>query len=132
MSRRILIIVGIGALVLAVVVVLVVAIFGLAVNLTQPVVDAGDQFMKALQNHDMTAAYGLLSPELQAEVSEANFSEIFANAAIDSWSFSSRVIRNDTGRLQGEARIDDKVYSVDLNFINRDGKWLIVAYNFNQ
>ena len=122
--------------ILVIIIVAAVALFGaigaLVMGVTQPVDDAGNQFMTALQNHDMTAAYGMLSTELRDQVSEATFKDIFGDAQVASWSFNSRSVNNDTGDLSGEATIDDKTFKVALSFINRDGKWQLTAYHFDQ
>ncbi len=113
-------------------VVMVVAIFLLVTNLTQPLVDVGDQFMKAIQNHDMDTAYALFATELRDEVGQETFADIFAAAAVTNWSYASRVIRNGGGYLSGQATIDNQTYQFELRFIDRDGRWQLTAYNFNQ
>lgn len=129
MSRRVLVVLTVIAIAA---VALIVGISGLAAGGAQSLEDAGDQFMQAIQNHDMTAAFQMLSPEFQAKVGEGNFKEIFAEAAVAQWSFSSRSVQNGEGILSGNAKIDEKAFKIELNFIQQDGKWQLTAYNFNQ
>ena len=77
-------------------------IVALALNLTRPVVTASDGFMTALKDGDFEAAYAMGTPALQQELgSGQRIGELFAVARPVSWSWSSRSIRNGTGRVSG-------------------------------
>jgi hypothetical protein len=125
-----------GLIIIGVIVITSIALLAtvgtLVLGVTQSISDVGDQFMRALQNHDISAAYGMLAAELRDKVREAAFRDIFIDAKVASWSFSSRSVKDDAGLLSGEAAIDDKTFKVELNLIKRDGKWQLTAYNFNQ
>lgn len=125
-----------GLIILVVIVVVGVGLFlgvgALVIGVTQPLDDAGNQFMAAVKNHDMDGAYGMFAAELHDKVSEGTFKDIFVDATVASWTFDSRSVENGIGVLKGDAMIDGKPYTVELDFVQRDGKWQITAYNFNQ
>ncbi len=125
-----------GLIILAVVIVVGIGLFAgvgaLIAGRTQPLDDAGNQFMTAVKNHDMNTAYGMFSAELSGQVSEGTFQDIVGDARVADWSFSGRSVENDTGKLTGNATIDSKAYTLELDFVQRDGRWQLTEYDFNQ
>jgi hypothetical protein len=125
-----------GLIILGVVVLLGIALFfgirGLVTDKTQSLADAGDQFMRAVQNHDMTAAFNMLAPDFQAKLGQERFQDIFVDAKVASWSFDSRTMDGDNGKLSGTAAIDDMTFKLEFQFRQQDGQWQLTAYDFNQ
>jgi hypothetical protein len=106
-----------------------VLVFGV-MTLTRPVVDAGDSFMTALRQGDFPRAYALTTPELQRELGSA---EIFAKRAEPerpaTWSWSSRSIRNGTGRVGGAyTRVDGRAGRAEVVLLRVDGEWRVTAF----
>ncbi|MDQ7035245.1 MAG: hypothetical protein Q9P01_10545 [Anaerolineae bacterium] len=123
----------IGGLV-AVCIVFFVVVLGVAWFATSGVATAADDFMTALQNDDMDAAYAMFTTALKDEVSPEQFNEMFANNvfvddALDSWSFNNRSVENSTGEVSGTATVGDREFSVTLNFVNNDS-WKLIGFNF--
>lgn len=112
----------------------VVAFGGAILVATQPVVDAGDAFMTALQNEDYEAAYALCSPALQSEIGAVeNLQTLLEQGGVapTSWSFSSRSIENNTGSVSGTATMEDgSTLDVALNFTKSGDDWLVEGFDF--
>ncbi|MEA3030885.1 MAG: hypothetical protein QOJ53_1699 [Sphingomonadales bacterium] len=106
-----------------------VLVFGV-MSLTRPVVDAGDSFMTALKESDFPRAYALATPELQRELGSV---EVFAKRAGPerpaTWSWSSRSIRNGTGRVGGAyTRFDGRAGRAEVVLHRVDGQWRVTAF----
>ena len=108
----------------------VAALFLVVARLTQPVVDVGDSFMTALNEGDFPRAYALATPELQRELGSAQ--QLGASAEPErpaEWSWSSRSIRNSTGRVSGAyTRLDGAPRRAELVMRKVDGEWRITAF----
>jgi uncharacterized protein DUF4864 len=119
------------ALLVAVALALFVAVLLFFVmTLTRPVVDVGDRFMTALKEGDFPRAYALATPALQRELGSAeDFAKRAGPERPASWSWSSRSIRNDTGRVSGAytAR-DGRPSRAELVFHWVDGEWRVTAF----
>lgn len=77
-------------------------IFALVMTLTRPVVTASDAFMTALKDGDFESAFEMGTPELRAELGNADrLGAMFAATRPVSWSWSTRRIRNGTGSVSG-------------------------------
>lgn len=99
-------------------------------TLTRPVVDAGDTFMTALKQGDFPRAYALAAPELQRELGSAQ--DLAKRAEPErpaSWGWSSRSIRNATGRVSGGyTRLDGVPRRAELVMRKVDGEWRVTAF----
>lgn len=121
------------ALAIVVSLALFVALLLFAVTtLTRPVVDAGDSFMTALKSGDFPRAYALAAPELQRELGSAQ--RLGAGVEPErpaEWGWSSRSIRNGTGRVSGAyTRLDGVPRRALLVMRKVDGEWRITAFRF--
>lgn len=105
-------------------------LFAIVMTTTQGVASTGDAFMTALQEQNLDDAYALFAPDLQSEVSYADFETTFGGVALSEWSFNSREVENNLGRVSGSATIDDNAFNVRLEFINTDEGWQILGYDF--
>jgi len=110
---------------------LFIAVVAFAVmTLTRPVVDAGDAFMTALKQGDFPQAYALTAPELQRELGTAQ--DLAKRAEPErpaEWSWSSRSIRNGTGRVSGGyTRLDGVPRRAELVMRKVDDEWRITAF----
>jgi len=105
-------------------------LFFAVTTLTRPVVDAGDSFMTALKTGDFPRAYALAAPELQRELGSAQ--KLGAGVEPErpaDWSWSSRSIRNGTGRVSGAYTRRDGVPRRALLVMRKvDGEWRITAF----
>lgn len=120
---RIVILVGGGFLAL---IVFIVVLLSFVFGVTQPVVDAGNNYMQALKDGRTNDAYAMLAPEVQDAISQDNF----FGAYLESWTISQRSIRNGVGKMAGSAIIDGENYSYELYFREIDGEWRITSYQF--
>jgi hypothetical protein len=107
-----------------------VAVGGLALFLTQGVANEAEKFMKAIQEERLEDAYALLSPTYQENMTQSSFEDYFSGMEVESWTFTSRNIENDTALVSGTAVIDGDRYMVRFLFLNIDGTWLINDYQF--
>lgn len=105
-------------------------IFAVVFTATQGVVDAGDAFMVALQEQRIDDAYAMFAPELQAEISFADFDVTFGSSTYTSWSFNSREIENNLGQVSGTLLSDGVDYTMMLGFINNETGWQLIRYEF--
>ena len=125
---RLIITVIVGAIVLGGLI--TAGVLAIVIPLTQPVVDAGNAFLEALDAQDFDAAYAMMSPELQNEVGENGLAEHFTNADLSDWSYSQRSIRNGVGRLNGRVMWNGEATELTFFFTNIDGQWRLVSYDF--
>jgi hypothetical protein len=118
----------VGALALFVAVLL----FGV-MSLTRPVVDVGDGFMTALKQGDFPRAYALATPELQRELGSAeDFAKRAGPERPATWSWSSRSIRNGTGRVSGAyTALDGRPSRAELVLHRVDGEWRVTAFRLS-
>ena len=113
---------------------LFVAVLWFSVSaLTRPVVDAGDNFMAALKQGDFPRAYALATPELQRELgSPDDFAGLAGRGRPADWGWSSRSIRNSTGRVSGAyTALDGRRGRAELVLRKVDGAWRITAFRFS-
>lgn len=130
MSRRLIyILAAVGGLAVACAIFFAVVLGG-ALTLTQGVADSGEAFMSALQAQNLDAAYDMFAPDLQAEITYAEFEATFGGADFSAWSFTSRAVENNFGRVSGTATIDGNPFEVRLEFINNEAGWQILGYDF--
>lgn len=134
MRRPILLIIVVGVCICVVCIAAVAVLVGGILAVTQPVVDAGDAFLTAIQNEDYAGAYALMDSSLQKELGGVeNFQTNLVQVGIapSSWSFGSRSIENNTGEVSGTVTMaDGSEYDVTLNFVKSGDDWLVVGYNF--
>ena len=108
------------------------AIFGLALNATQPAADAGQVYMTALSNGDYQKAFDLSSPSLQQEaVNAEGLKAALSSKEPASWNFTSRNVNNDQGELQGTTSYKDGTtgtVDIVLNKIGND--WKVAGIHF--
>jgi hypothetical protein len=127
MSKRGLTIIG-----LLVVIAAVIAAISIANRGSEPLTSTGDQFMTALKNHDMMAAFSILYPELRGKIGQTAFEDIFKEAGVLGWSFKNQSVQDGQGYLSGEATIDQQVYAFELKFMQVDGRWQLTEYHFDR
>lgn len=108
------------------------AIFGLALNATQPVADAGQTYMTALSNGDYSKAFDLSAPSLQQEAGNAQgLQTALSSKQPVSWNFTSRNVNNDQGELQGtDTYKDGTTGTVDLVLSKIGNDWKVAGVHF--
>jgi hypothetical protein len=124
---RLLIIIG-GGLIACIVFVVVLVSFVFAV--TQPVVDASNAYLQAIQDGQLEDAYAMFAPSLQDELAYDDFVAIFGDSALDSWTVNQRSIENGIGKMSGSLTVDDESLSYELYSREIDGEWRITGYRF--
>jgi hypothetical protein len=105
----------------------VVGLLGLVFTATQPVVDAGDSFMSALRDGNYNNAYNMCAPSVQQEVTDAQgMEDEFGAYQPANWTFTSRSIRNDLGRLEGTVNYKEgNSGTVRLEFVKSGDDWKV-------
>ena len=108
-------------------------IVALVLNLTRPVVTASDGFMTALKDGNFEAAFAMGTPALQQELgSGKRIGEMFAVARPVSWSWSSRSIRNGSGRVSGSVTYSSGSNGdVAIYLLPEGGGWKISGFRMN-
>lgn len=85
-----------------------VAIGGSVFMATQPFATVGDTFMTTLRDSKYAEAYNLCTPALQRQLRSPQDLEQrvkSGNAQVTSWSFTSRSITGNEGKLEGSAQL---------------------------
>jgi hypothetical protein len=111
-----------------------VAVLFLVLNtVLAPVVDRGDSFMTALKDQDYQAAYDQCSSTLQAELgSVENLQTMMQGIQPETWSYSTRSLRNGEGRLEGTVKlVDGREMDFTLRLDEEGDQWKISAFGFN-
>ncbi|HUP27428.1 MAG TPA: hypothetical protein VM409_03260 [Chloroflexia bacterium] len=106
-------------------------IFGGVMAATQPAVDTGERFMKAISEGNYDAAFDLCAPSLKTEVGDANT----LRGALETrqpvkWSFTSRNINNDLATLSGTTTYKENesgVVDMELRKVGND--WRVSYVN---
>ncbi len=126
-----LIIVGIVVAAILVCVLAVFLLVGVVFTATQPVVDAGDAFMRALRDGDYNAAFDLSAPSLQAEAGNpAGIETALSFKQPASWSFTSRNINNNDGSLSGTTTYKDgSTGTVEMALTKVGNDWKVTGIN---
>ena len=93
---------------------------GAVLFLTQDTAKAGDDFMKAIQEHRLDDAYAMLYGEALDDISSDEFTDAFAERELTSWNFNSRNVNNDQGELTGTAVVDGDTFMPDPR---KSGRW---------
>ena len=103
-------------------------------GLTQPVVDAGDNFMTALRDGNYQQAYDLCTPTVQQELgSPEALGELIGENRPTEWNFTSRNISNDLGTLTGTATFQGLGQRpIEMEFRQVDGAWRVSYFDFTE
>ena len=102
---------------------------GSVLYFTLGLTECADGFFAAVKRQDLVAARVYLSEDFRAHASEAALVEFIgtgplAHCASTHW--SSREIKNDTGRLEGEVQSDSGgVTPITLTLVRERGEWRI-------
>jgi hypothetical protein len=126
--------VAIIALVILIVVLLAV-LFGLVGSATQPVTATATAFMTAIQNSNFQAAYDLLTPEKQAGLSIAAFSQAIPAGSLGEWRLPNQSIstvagQGSEGRVSGTGVFGSIAYTVRFTLHQVGNEWRIATYTF--
>jgi hypothetical protein len=119
---------------LAAVIIIGISAIVLLVNaLTQPVVDAGDNFMTALKTGNYSQAYDLCTSDLQQQLGGvAGLTTLAQNYRPGQWNWTSRSIRNGVGQLDGSLTYaSGKSGTVHLHLTQVGNDWKIVGFQLN-
>lgn len=118
--------------IVAVVVLFVAGIFGVAMFATSGVADAGDKFMNALKSRDYAAAWSLCTQEVYDDIPTAKaLQELITGQQVEpvEWSYSSRNMENNEGELAGEVTFANKTTgSLSLVLRKVEGQWKIRGF----
>lgn len=98
-----------------------------------PVTEAGDGFMSALRDRNEAQAYTLAAPALQQELGSAERMAATVGAYRPSeWSWSSRSVRNNDGRLSGSVTYQGgRTGTAELALVHADGQWRVTGFRLN-
>jgi hypothetical protein len=136
MNKKMVLILGGAAAVVALCLCAFVAMIGLGVlggvGATQPVADAGEKFMQSLKAGDYETAYGLCHPALQQKLgSTQGLKKLIegGKAQPTKWSFSSRNLDNDRGHLEGTVTTSGGEGTVTLDLSKSGSDWKVSAFN---
>ena len=98
---------------------------------TAGVVRAGDNFIGAIQKHDLPMARYMLAKDLLKETSEFRFEQEMKELGltdVKSVSWSNRKTQNDNGLVSGTATtISGREFHIQMKFHKQDGVWKIGA-----
>ncbi len=101
---------------------------------TQPVADAGEKFMQTLKAADYNAAYKLCDPSLQKQLGSAtglkNMIER-GKAQPVKWTFDSRNIENNTGKIEGRVTMAGGEGTLTLEFAKAGKDWLVTGFDMS-
>jgi len=110
------------------------AVFG--IGATQPIAEAGDEFMTALKNEDYTRAYSLCTPALQQELKNPQgLANIIRNGRVlpTRWSYSSRNVSGDQGELEGTVTfVGNREGTLELVLAQVGGTWKIAGFHLRE
>lgn len=114
---------------------LIIGIFLLVMQLTQPYVDLVETQQLALSQGDGAAAYSYLSLTAREEVSEADYIAMMERIGLweDSggFQFSSRNVENNVARLNGTyTRADGAVLPVSFVIVREQDELRITSFQF--
>ena len=132
-SKKILLIVGGGALAclcLCIVIAAVAFISGSA--LTQPAADVGEKFMQALKDANYDAAFATFHPALQKELGNAQGlrrATESGKARPSKWNFTSRNINNNDGTLEGTVTMVGGEGTVTIELVKTGDAWKIIRFD---
>ena len=105
------------------------ALFGGVFAVTQPVVDAGDAYMRALRDGDYDTAFELSAPSLQQEAGNAaGIAAALSSKQPSTWSFNSRNINNNDGNVSGTTTYKDGTTgTVEISLTKIGNDWKVVG-----
>lgn len=116
----------------AVVLLFIGGIFGIAMFATSGVADAGDKFMNALKSRDYTAAWNLCTQEVRDDLpTPESLQKLITEQHVEpvEWSYSSRNIEDTEGELAGSVTFANKeTGSLSLVLRKQDGEWMIRGF----
>ncbi|MBZ0278099.1 MAG: hypothetical protein K8I60_18270 [Anaerolineae bacterium] len=114
---------------------LVAVLFGLVGSATQPVVDAADKFMVAVQLGDFQAAYNLLAPATQSGLTPQALQASIPSGNLREWRWTGQSIstvagQGSVGNVSGPTVINGASYRVVLTLNQVENAWRVTAYTF--
>lgn len=122
--------------VVALVVLLAGAIVVFVLNATQPAVDTAERFLQALKTENYTEAYGYATVSLQRELGDAaGLERVIKEAGVQpvEWSFSSRSVEGDMGRIEGTATYaDGNRGPIEISVADTGSGWKVIGFRFRQ
>ena len=107
---------------------------GAALGLTQPAVDAGNEFMQALKDEDYEKAYDLCAPNIQEELGSVEGLQDFIESAErqpEEWKFSSREVNNDVADLSGPATFRFGEATLTLQLTKLGDNWKVNTFGID-
>jgi hypothetical protein len=102
------------------------------IRLTQPIADAGNNFMIEIKEGDYTTAYGMGSDFWQDQLGSAEYLQVFFyDRQPQNWSFNSRNVSGNAGRLYGTVtdKDGDKT-SIALSLVKEGDEWKISGIEY--
>jgi hypothetical protein len=135
-TRNVLIIAGVAGVVLIACCIMVPLIAGGAAfsflfNSTQNMGDTANLFMEHVRETDYEAAYQMLTPDAQRQISRGNFREYFTSRDVEDWNFNNFQINNDEAEVTGTVTIEGEQTPIDLDLEQIDGQWRIAQYDLD-
>ncbi len=116
-----------------------IAIIGMGlvggIGLTQPVADVGEKFMQSLKAREYDVAFGLCHPSLQQKIGNAQGLKQMVEtgkAQPIKWSFDSRNIENNQGRIEGTVSMQGGEGSLTLEFAKSGNEWKVIGFNLEE
>ncbi len=107
---------------------------GAAFGLTQPAVDAGNEFMQALKDENYEFAFDLCAPNIQEELGSAEGLQEFIESADrqpEKWKFTSRSMENDMADLSGPATFRFGEATLTLQLTRIDDSWKVNTFGID-
>lgn len=116
----------------AVVLLFIGGIFGVAMLATSGVADAGDKFLNALKSRDYTAAWNLCTQEVHDDIpTPESLQKLITEQQVEpvKWSYSSRNMEDNEGELAGSVTFANKeTGSLSLVLRKQGDEWMIRGF----
>lgn len=104
-------------------------------SITQPVVDASEEFLRLLGQEKIAEAYGSTSAGYRAQQDEESFTLAVKQVGLTKYasaSWSNRQIKNQQGSTAGTVTNKDGGTSpIALTLIQEDGQWKVASVNYS-
>jgi len=103
-------------------------------SITQPVVDASDEFLGLLGRDKIAEAYASTAAGFRAQHDEQSFAFAVKQLGLTKYSsatWTQRSIRNQVGKTDGTVTDrEGATKPITLNFVSEDGKWKVASVNY--
>jgi hypothetical protein len=110
--------------------------FGGGMLLTQGAADVGNNFMTAITNNDYNKAWDTCHPALQKEIGSVQKLQQMiegGNAKPVSYSFTSRNVENNAGKLEGTATLTgNRQANVVVSLAKNGNDWQVIGFNIKE